>query len=136
MYKDKNLIQADPLKCYSCNSQYQRCGIDNFDSSVYSASYCYGTCLKINVNPGNFIIRACSTFLENSLFWSNSSVALSTYSPQQCYIANVFDLQSSSIKSSYICVCNDKNGCNFGTRKKSSYLHLLTLTLFLTIFYL
>lgn len=41
------------MKCYVCNSNYQKCGDNiNFDKSVQTASYCYGRCVKIVVYPG------------------------------------------------------------------------------------
>lgn len=103
---------SDPLTCYSCNSNYQKCSFENFDKGIHRSTYCYGRCIKMNIYPGDFTIRTCSTFLDNSIIWSNSTKKVSSFSSQQCYISNIYDQKSSSIKQSYICICSDRQGCN------------------------
>ncbi len=104
---------VDPLKCYSCNSNYQKCSFENFDKGIHQSNFCYGRCIKMNIYPGDFTIRTCSTFLDNSILWYNSTKKISSLLSQQCYISNILDPKSLSLKLSYICICNDKQGCNF-----------------------
>jgi hypothetical protein len=65
----------------------------------------------MNIYPGDFTIRTCSTFLDNSILWKNSTKKVQEYS-NQCYISNILDPNSLSPKSSYICICDDRQGCN------------------------
>ncbi|CAF0939821.1 unnamed protein product [Brachionus calyciflorus] len=129
------IFSQTPLKCYVCNSNYRKCGdSSNFDSTIQSPSYCYGNCLKISVSPGDFIIRSCSTFIENSYLLQNLTTE-KTLNTNQCYIGKYLDPINQSSREAYICLCNDKAGCN---RSNSNYnfFSIYSLTFIITkLFY-
>ncbi|RNA10830.1 hypothetical protein BpHYR1_007810 [Brachionus plicatilis] len=107
----KNVYCQQPLKCYICNSYHKQCDETNFDPVIQKTSFCYGDCMKISVSPGEFIIRSCSTFNENSRFIKNLTLA-EGFVTNQCYLAKYEDPSNLSIREAYVCYCNDRTGCN------------------------
>lgn len=123
-----------PFKCYVCNSNFKRCGGTNFDPSVQKTSLCYGDCVKISVSPGDFIIRSCSTFNQNSRYIKNLTLA-ENFVSNQCYLAKYEDPSNlGAIREAYVCYCNDKTGCNNSNQLGHSNVNFLGLLFF--FFYL
>lgn len=114
---------TESLKCYSCNSNFQKCGDEksNFDSNLHEATYCSGYCVKIVTKPGDFIIRTCTTFLKN--------LTISNPTPQECYLSTYSDPNIPALLNNpaYYCFCNDKVGCNQAFRISCSFLILFLL---------
>lgn len=107
--------QAEQLKCYVCNSQFQNCGFGtNFDGRKHSLTYCSGYCMKITLSPGDFVIRTCST-LFNSLT-TRTNISSIIPEPQQCYISSFTNIGNAETVPAYYCYCNDQGGCNQATR--------------------
>ena len=118
--------------CYTCNSHYQKCGDGvDFDSRIQKATYCYGRCVKMNIYPGDFIIRACSSFVDNSLHLANSTLSTQPLASQQCYISTYIDPGSSVSLPAFVCVCDDQHGCNRATTHRSYLAAIFCLILML-----
>jgi hypothetical protein len=113
----------ESLRCYSCNSNHQKCGDErsNFDANLHQATYCSGYCVKIVTKPGDFLMRTCTTFLNN--------LTISNPNAQECYLSTYSDPNVPALLNNpaYYCFCNDKIGCNQAFKTKTSILVIFLL---------
>ena len=64
----------------------------------------------------DFVIRACSTFLDNAEFFPNKTDT-TQFKSQECYVGSYVDPVTTGSKDSYLCFCDDKPGCNGSSTK-------------------
>jgi len=76
----------------------------------------------------DFVIRACSTFLDNASFFPNKTDTVQ-FKSQECYVGSYVDPVTTGSKDSYLCFCDDKPGCNVSL-SKFSFSYSIQIILF------